>query len=336
VISHAPYIGPAEAAARLGVSGKALRVYEEHGLLTPLRTAAGWRTYGAAEMRRAGEIVALRRLGFSLAQVARVLDGEVETLDPSLATHQAKLECEIRKLSEMTERVRRLRSDLARGQKPGAAELVGALTADVAPAVAFDLPWPWGGERFVLRETRKLTHIVGPLGSGKTRLAQCLAKALPNAVFLPMERVQEPPRRNVDAAHGRRIDQAIAWIADEGGRESDALRTLIAELSDEQPAAFVIDMIEQGLDQETQEALIAYLRHGRRDARPLFFLTRSKAILDLDSVGPDEAIILCPANHAPPSWVAPIPGAPGYEAVATCLASPEVRKRSEGVIAWRP
>ena len=28
--------------------------------------------------------------------------------------------------------------------------------------------------------------------------------------------------------------------------------------------------------------------------------------------------------------------APGYEAVATCLASPEVRARTDGVIAWRP
>ena len=28
--------------------------------------------------------------------------------------------------------------------------------------------------------------------------------------------------------------------------------------------------------------------------------------------------------------------AAGYEAVATCLASPEVRARTEGVIAWRP
>ena len=54
------------------------------------------------------------------------------------------------------------------------------------------------------------------------------------------------------------------------------------------------------------------------------------------AVGPDETIILCPANHSPPTQVAPFPGAPGYEAVATCLASPEVRARTEGVIAWRP
>ena len=69
---------------------------------------------------------------------------------------------------------------------------------------------------------------------------------------------------------------------------------------------------------------------------PSLVLTRSNAILDLDAVGADETIILCPANHSPPTRVAPYRGAPGYEAVATCLASPEVRARTEGVIAWRP
>ena len=77
-----------------------------------------------------------------------------------------------------------------------------------------------------------------------------------------------------------------------------------------------------------------YLRRlGCPDRRPLFVLTRSTAILDLSAVGPDEAIILCPANHSPPTRVAPYPGAPGYEAVATCLASPSVRARTEGMIA---
>ena len=95
-------------------------------------------------------------------------------------------------------------------------------------------------------------------------------------------------------------------------------------------------MIEQGLDHATQEALIAHLRRRGPGARPLLLLTRSCAILDLAAVSADEAIILCPANHSPPTRVAPYPGAPGFEAVATCLASPEVRARTEGVIAWRP
>jgi hypothetical protein len=89
----------------------------------------------------------------------------------------------------------------------------------------------------------------------------------------------------------------------------------------------VVDMVEQGLDQATQEALIAHLRRRGPEGRPLFLMTRSCAILDLAAVGPDEAILLCPANHSPPVYVAPWPGAPGYEAVATCLATPEVRER---------
>jgi hypothetical protein len=118
---------------------------------------------------------------------------------------------------------------------------------------------------------------------------------------------------------------------------SEALIALLVGLEIEGPAILVVDMVEQGLDQATQEALIAHLR--QRDGaggRPLFLLTRSSAILDLAAVGSDEAIILCPANHSPPIRVAPYPGAPGYEAVATCLASPAVRARTEGVIAWRP
>jgi hypothetical protein len=95
-------------------------------------------------------------------------------------------------------------------------------------------------------------------------------------------------------------------------------------------------MVEQGLDQAAQQALIAHLRRRGPGARPLFLLTRSSAILDLAAMGAEETIIFCPANHSPPIGVEPYPGAPGYEAVATCLASPDVRARTEGVIAWRP
>jgi hypothetical protein len=111
---------------------------------------------------------------------------------------------------------------------------------------------------------------------------------------------------------------------------------LLTGLEAEGPAVIVVDMLEQGLDQATQEALIAHLRRRGPRARPLFCLTRSSAILDLDAVGSDEAIILCPANHSPPTRVAPYRGTPGYEAVETCLASPAVRARTEGMISWRP
>src|ERR1700747_549528 len=65
-----------EAARRLGVSVKALRLYEQQGLLRPGRTAAGYRSYRDSDMARAAEVVGLRALGLSLAEVARILDGE--------------------------------------------------------------------------------------------------------------------------------------------------------------------------------------------------------------------------------------------------------------------
>ena len=81
----AEFLSPTEAARRLGLSVKALRVYEQRGLLAPLRSAAGWRAYGPAEMCRAGDIVALRGLGFSLAEIGRLLTGDVAALEPALA-----------------------------------------------------------------------------------------------------------------------------------------------------------------------------------------------------------------------------------------------------------
>jgi len=285
--------------------------------------------------------VALRGLGFSLAQVARLLTGDVQGLEPALAGHQAALEGRQRQVAALIEKVRALREDLAQGRAPTASELARLLAPDAALGIAFALPWPWGGERFELQRPRPITYIIGPLGSGKTRLALRLAEALPDAAFLGLDRAADGgaaarARMDADPALRSRADQALAWLIEDGATVSDALIALLVALEAAAPTVLVVDMIEQGLDQATQEALIAHLRRRGPDARPLFMLTRSSAILDLAMVGAEEAIILCPANHNPPSYVAPYPGAPGYEAVATCLASPEVRARTAGVIAYRP
>jgi DNA-binding transcriptional MerR regulator len=341
VRSSAQFLNPSEAARRLGVSAKALRLYEQRGLVAPVRTAAGWRAYGPAEMARAAEIAALRALGLSLAQVARVLKGDPQGLEPALAAHQASLEGQIRQLAGAIEKVRGLRADLAQGQAPAAGDLTRLLGPATELRVAFELPWPWGGERFELRDVRALNYIIGPLGCGKTRLALRLAETLPGAAFLGLDRLANDgaaarARLAADAELRARVDEVLAWLVEDGAQESGALVALLVGLEAEGPAVLVVDMVEQGLDEGSQEALIAWLRRRGPGGRPIFLLTRSCAILDLASVGPDEAIILCPANHSPPSRVAPYPGAPGYEAVATCLASPEVRARTEGVIAMRP
>jgi len=107
-----------------------------------------------------------------------------------VTAHQAALEGQLRQLAGTVEKVRGLRAGLAQGQAPAAGELVRLLEPAAELCAAFDLPWPWGGERFELRGVRPLTYI-GPLGSVKTRLARRLAEVLPGAAFLSLDRLAD-------------------------------------------------------------------------------------------------------------------------------------------------
>lgn len=62
----------AECAARTGLTVRALRVYEDYGLIAPKRSANGWRYYGAAELVRLNTIGLLKTAGLSLSQIHQV------------------------------------------------------------------------------------------------------------------------------------------------------------------------------------------------------------------------------------------------------------------------
>jgi MerR family transcriptional regulator, thiopeptide resistance regulator len=81
----------AAVAKRFGVSVKALRVYEDAGLLKPARTVAGWRIYRQPELERLSAIMALKQLGLPLKRIGDLLRGSGD-LAAALALQEAALE----------------------------------------------------------------------------------------------------------------------------------------------------------------------------------------------------------------------------------------------------
>ena len=60
-----------DAAARTGWSARMLRYLEQHGLVVPRRTRAGYRLYGLAELNQLSALAELRRrFGVDLAAIA--------------------------------------------------------------------------------------------------------------------------------------------------------------------------------------------------------------------------------------------------------------------------
>lgn len=75
--SDVPTLTVAQLAQLAGVTVRTLHHYDRIGLLSPAaRTDADYRLYGASEVERLREILVWRRLGVSLDEIRRLLDGE--------------------------------------------------------------------------------------------------------------------------------------------------------------------------------------------------------------------------------------------------------------------
>src|ERR1700690_1907585 len=76
-----------------GLSQRVLRHWEELGLVTPARTAAGHRRYGPAEITRLYQALALRQAGLRLGQIKTLLDArDPESAATTLRAHLAELD----------------------------------------------------------------------------------------------------------------------------------------------------------------------------------------------------------------------------------------------------
>jgi DNA-binding transcriptional MerR regulator len=95
---------------------RALRVYERHGLIRPNRTAAGWRVYGPQEFSRLHQVIALKRVGLKLAQIAKMVQGNTVPLDRLLGLQEDELLHRKRAIDRALALVRKARKHIAEGK----------------------------------------------------------------------------------------------------------------------------------------------------------------------------------------------------------------------------
>lgn len=70
-------------ADRSGLAVSAIRFYETHGIVRPLRNQGGHRRYGGSDLRRLSFAMIAQRLGFPLAEIAGHLAGLPDDRAPS-------------------------------------------------------------------------------------------------------------------------------------------------------------------------------------------------------------------------------------------------------------
>ncbi|WP_181721791.1 MerR family transcriptional regulator [Nocardia gipuzkoensis] len=101
-----------ELAQRAGTSTRALRYYEEHGLVRPHRTANGYRSYDDAEVLIVANIREMLGAGFDLDEIRpfvaclRAGNGSGDVCPDSVSTLRRKL-AEVDSYLERLEQVRR-------------------------------------------------------------------------------------------------------------------------------------------------------------------------------------------------------------------------------------
>lgn len=112
-----------EFAELAGVTVKALRHYDRLGLLKPVRTPSGYRTYVECHLERLEQIVALKFLGVPLKQIKTILDRAEFELPEALKLQRKALEEKQMLLSRAIRAVRAAEESLESGKPANPAVL---------------------------------------------------------------------------------------------------------------------------------------------------------------------------------------------------------------------
>ena len=121
------YTTAGETARRLGVSVRALRVYERHGLVRPARTTVGWRLYGPEHLTQLQQVLAFKRFGLKLAQIAGLVRGGKIDIDRLLALQEDELQQRKVKTDRALALVHDARKRIAKGTPLPIEELIALI-----------------------------------------------------------------------------------------------------------------------------------------------------------------------------------------------------------------
>ncbi len=147
-------LSAAECAAETGLSVKALRLYERHGLITPYRTFKNWRVYGAREIERLNEVIILKGFGLSLARIAELLAGKETNLESVLSAQTETLTRQRDRIDRSIETIEKLRAELTGGEASVATLVQLAKEMTMTQAASDQTAWK------VYEQARPRTEIV--------------------------------------------------------------------------------------------------------------------------------------------------------------------------------
>ncbi|MET8570359.1 MerR family transcriptional regulator [Streptomyces sp. NPDC004783] len=134
-----------QVSAFAGVTVRTLHHYDKAGLLSPGdRSPAGYRLYGDADLVRLQQILFYRELGFSLDEIAAILEDPTADALEHLRERQKRLREEIarlQRLAEVAERAIEVQQTGVRLTPEERFEVFGEVTFDLSYATEAELKW---------------------------------------------------------------------------------------------------------------------------------------------------------------------------------------------------
>lgn len=112
-----------EIADFFGVSAKAMRIYEQKNIIKPCKIdpLTGYRYYSADQVKQLNTLIELQELGFSLAEIKKIMNGGVTTakLKESMEKKRAEWERHVEEVHRKIESIEKIEDKIAskQGQK---------------------------------------------------------------------------------------------------------------------------------------------------------------------------------------------------------------------------